>query len=512
MTMTPRLHDQQQVLLPQDTYPFMPASHQASRTSLLDSDERGYIDSFFDNPEDVVNQPNLLPDSSYAFNPFGLVPEASAHTDMSHIHSSAATPNGHMGGQMLYPGQHEPWLTATHEVQNAASALAGFHASTHMPSSDTSYNGSWGNVTANGFTDTGASSNPATRQHMYSYPAPAVNYQPPSWHNPMAHQQAFQYTDPQNRRDLALDTASARFEMQQRQQQQQTGMPVMLDSRTRPSPVRFGSDDNFSNGGYQAPVYQRGQRDRSGALLNIPFAVEAIKPEIPTSSPAQAVFATKGQDGNARESNIADLPTPTSAHQASWNNQGQTMTEAENESDDAQEQQPRKRRKAGSSTVEGSTKKKLSRSLAEENDEANTKRRKSVQVRASSPQSNAGSESEEDDEEVPSSARKRKEKKQPRQNLSDKQKRENHIMSEKKRRQLIKTGYADLNKLVPALAEGKTGLSRSESLFECQIYLEGLLVGTKQVMEALGIGEKELCDKVGVEVGAIALKNDQYPD
>ncbi|KAF1826257.1 uncharacterized protein K489DRAFT_303288, partial [Dissoconium aciculare CBS 342.82] len=60
--------------------------------------------------------------------------------------------------------------------------------------------------------------------------------------------------------------------------------------------------------------------------------------------------------------------------------------------------------------------------------------------------------------------RKRKDKKQPRQNLSDKQKRENHIMSEKKRRQLIKTGYADLNKLVPALAGGKNGMSRSESL------------------------------------------------
>jgi hypothetical protein len=511
--MTPRLHDQQQVLLPQDTYPFMPASHQASRTSLLDSDERGYIDSFFDNPEDVVNQPNLLPESAYAFNPFGFMTEASAPADMSHVHSSAATPNGQMGSQMLYPGQQEQWANATHEVQNAATALAGFQSSTTMQQSDPAYNGSWGNVTAPGFPDNGTSSNPAARHSMYSYPAPAINYQPPSWHNPMANQQAYQYSNPQQRRNLSLDTASARFELQQRQQQQQqAGMPMMQDSRNRPSAVRFGSDDNFSNGGYQAPVYQRGQRDRSGGLLNIPFAADAIKPEVPTSSPSQAVFATKVQDGHARDSNIVDLPTPTSAHQASWNNYGQTVTEAENESDDVQEQQPRKRRKARLSTGEGSTKKKLSRSLAEDMDEGITKRRKSLQAREPSPQSNAFSESEDDGEEVSSSARKRKEKKQPRQNLSDKQKRENHIMSEKKRRQLIKTGYADLNRLVPALAEGKTGLSRSESLFECQIYLEGLLVGTKQVMEALGIGAKELCDRVGVEVGAIALKNDQYPD
>ncbi|EMF17772.1 uncharacterized protein SEPMUDRAFT_23294, partial [Sphaerulina musiva SO2202] len=49
-------------------------------------------------------------------------------------------------------------------------------------------------------------------------------------------------------------------------------------------------------------------------------------------------------------------------------------------------------------------------------------------------------------------------------NLTDDQKRANHIISEKKRREIINQGYRDLNELTPALAMGKSGLSRSECL------------------------------------------------
>ncbi|EGP91407.1 uncharacterized protein MYCGRDRAFT_19553, partial [Zymoseptoria tritici IPO323] len=51
-----------------------------------------------------------------------------------------------------------------------------------------------------------------------------------------------------------------------------------------------------------------------------------------------------------------------------------------------------------------------------------------------------------------------------RDNLTEEEKRRNHIQSEKKRREIIQQGYSDLNKLVPCLASGKSGLSRSECL------------------------------------------------
>jgi hypothetical protein len=293
-------------------------------------------------------------------------------------------------------------------------------------------------------------------------------------------------------------------------------MSAVLDTQNRPSAVRFGSDDNFCDGGYQVPGISKSQRDRSGALLNIPFAAAAIKTEPPTSAtPSRPAFPAKRQDQNE----ILDLPTPNSAHlnSSSWNLPGHAKAEAHNDSSDDQKQQPRKRRKGTSSTGETATKSKNhDGSPAKERNEggasssSGNKRRKPAQERASSPQSPESSEDEVED--APSSARKRKEKKQPRQNLSDKQKRENHIMSEKKRRHLIKTGYADLNKLVPALAGGKSALSRSESLFECQTYLESLLVGTQEIMKVLGVGQQELCDRVGVELGAIALKSDEHPD
>ncbi|KAF2723974.1 hypothetical protein K431DRAFT_194513, partial [Polychaeton citri CBS 116435] len=51
-----------------------------------------------------------------------------------------------------------------------------------------------------------------------------------------------------------------------------------------------------------------------------------------------------------------------------------------------------------------------------------------------------------------------------RQNLTEDQKRANHIQSEQKRRNIIKQGYDDLNGLVPSLAGGKSGFSKSEIL------------------------------------------------
>lgn len=67
--------------------------------------------------------------------------------------------------------------------------------------------------------------------------------------------------------------------------------------------------------------------------------------------------------------------------------------------------------------------------------------------------------------------------KPPRENLTEDQKRENHIRSEQKRRTLIKEGFDDLNELVPALQGG--GHSKSVVLVLAGEWLENLIEGNK---------------------------------
>jgi hypothetical protein len=60
-----------------------------------------------------------------------------------------------------------------------------------------------------------------------------------------------------------------------------------------------------------------------------------------------------------------------------------------------------------------------------------------------------------------------------RENLTEAQKRNNHILSEQKRRNLIKRGFDDLHDLVPEIRNG--GLSKSSVLMEAANFLEKLI-------------------------------------
>lgn len=70
-----------------------------------------------------------------------------------------------------------------------------------------------------------------------------------------------------------------------------------------------------------------------------------------------------------------------------------------------------------------------------------------------------------------------------RENLTEEQKRENHIKSEQKRRTLIKEGFDDLCELIPGLQS--RGLSKSTMLTMAAEYLEQLLQGNKELSEQL---------------------------
>ncbi|KAM0325438.1 hypothetical protein ACHAQA_007424 [Verticillium albo-atrum] len=70
-----------------------------------------------------------------------------------------------------------------------------------------------------------------------------------------------------------------------------------------------------------------------------------------------------------------------------------------------------------------------------------------------------------------------------RENLSEAQKRENHIRSEQKRRTLIKEGFDDLCELVPGLKGG--GFSKSTMLTMAADWLEDMLQGNEKITAQL---------------------------
>lgn len=81
-----------------------------------------------------------------------------------------------------------------------------------------------------------------------------------------------------------------------------------------------------------------------------------------------------------------------------------------------------------------------------------------------------------------------------RKNLTDAQKRSNHIASEQKRRNIIKEGYKNLNELVPNLKQG--GFSKSATLHESVRELETLQVANEtwkfKLMKESGLSQEDL--------------------
>lgn len=73
--------------------------------------------------------------------------------------------------------------------------------------------------------------------------------------------------------------------------------------------------------------------------------------------------------------------------------------------------------------------------------------------------------------------------KPPRENLTEAQKRENHIRSEQKRRTIIKEGFDELCELVPGLKGG--GFSKSTMLAMAAEWLEDILKGNEQLAAQL---------------------------
>jgi hypothetical protein len=159
--------------------------------------------------------------------------------------------------------------------------------------------------------------------------------------------------------------------------------------------------------------------------------------------------------------------SPINGHTTSSNGDGSVYMKREEESNAP----PRKRRK--SKNVRGTT-----ADVEDDDDDDTTSSKSGRKRKTKSERSASGSEPPSD---TTGSGRRRKSgisaSKQARENLSEEQKRENHIRSEQKRRTLIKEGFDDLGDLVPGLKGG--GFSKSTTLSMAADWLDELLRGNK---------------------------------
>ncbi|EME87747.1 uncharacterized protein MYCFIDRAFT_205783 [Pseudocercospora fijiensis CIRAD86] len=237
-------------------------------------------------------------------------------------------------------------------------------------------------------------------------------------------------------------------------------------NQPRTQSAAFGTDTSFAGGHFQTTNGASNHDNKAGNLLGVPGAPQAAASAQQNGSNftvvQQSPTAPAGQpwSGQAQYSNGAGRKRGRSQAEEDWQ-RGQVAVKQEQE----QEQEHDVDDYAGTSTGH--------------------KRRRSTMGAQAVPGLPIGqvSNSPEGDEE----ARRRGFLPKKKENLTDQQKRFNHIQSEKKRRELINNGYNTLNVLVPALAQGKSGLSRSECLSEVNMYLQTLSSGNAEILRQLGL-------------------------
>jgi hypothetical protein len=220
--------------------------------------------------------------------------------------------------------------------------------------------------------------------------------------------------------------------------------PKAPPSPSKATDIHWGSDAGFRSGrGFVAPPGQASVKDIEQNMMHV---VECLEAQVNTASsthPSSPIVS-------CRESVRRSIAKDT----------------IDNDEQDGSDSRPRRRKK--------------SKTKSEENDEdagdedgvvlkSPRKRRPKPTNHPSATQSSSPAKRRKS---TASSATKH-----PRENLTEDQKRENHIRSEQKRRTLIKEGFDDLGELVPDLREG--GHSKSAALVMAADWLEDLINGNE---------------------------------
>lgn len=311
---------------------------------------------------------------------------------------------------------------------------------------------------------------------------------------------------------------------------------TQTQTQRRPTLYHYGSDQNFSQQGYQTSTAYSASDNKYNNLLSLPLAGLASDSQAPTAATQQAgnVRDNGQQHRNSLPNNLQQLSSAALAHQhtnlapaaSTYPRPASQMYPTHTMETMDQSQQARKRRRSQpeddaalrygfgpsntqtSSNATGRAPVALKQENATEQYQAGyaTPPGSSSKRRKSSAQPGTTSNSASASPSTPaattfkasaSSKKRRSETKQPRHNLSDTQKRNNHIASEQKRRDAMKTNYEELNLYVPTLHQGTQGLSRSEILQHSGDWLESLRTGNEAIMAAYGITFDDITEADG---------------
>ncbi|OJD17223.1 hypothetical protein AJ78_02660 [Emergomyces pasteurianus Ep9510] len=232
------------------------------------------------------------------------------------------------------------------------------------------------------------------------------------------------------------------------------------EEQQRINTLRWGSDSRFSERRYHAPMDEPNEEDRTKDLLQNLDCLESQSSAANTrpSSPARRPFDRgtakwASLDTSIKNGGKSPLPTADSA-------------KAEDDS------RPKKRRKSKNRIKDEDME------IDPPNNKNNKNASKEVNARylpSTSSKSKSNRCSSTGTAIVAAPRKSKAAQGKMRENLTEEQKRTNHILSEQKRRNLIKQGFDDLCALVPELHGG--GFSKSTMLIQAAEWLEDLLRG-----------------------------------
>lgn len=319
----------------------------------------------------------------------------------------------------------------------------------------------------------------------------------------------------------------------QQHQQQRAGLPQA-----------FGSDPNFSNSGYCGPDLVAREQEKAGNLLAVPFKEELSSTghtrtngSGPLSHMQTGAYTRQslpdtsfgfhnGANNNRGIPNglpVTAPPTSMRPDSRAWTHTHHRRGAVDEDDDDeihVAQPKTRKRRKStmddddeaeynpGTHVTGNKRGPKVPKAEVASEDEDDVafetpknkfpaKRRKPAPAGRDSIGSISASPSESmsrDSAEQSSSKKRGRGTGGSRHNLSEAEKRANHIHSEQKRRNVIKCGMEDLQHLVPNLKGGKSGLSRADQVQEVYAFVKEIVSGNEQIEQLLRLSLDDMVD------------------